>query len=1330
MPLDKNYPAVVQVIHNGEPVSTLNPFPVTGGTGGGSSVSIEDENGDPIEDSNPFPVAVLNDVSVTQSGVWTVSVDNFPATVTVNQGTSPWTVDGTVNVGNFPAVQPVSDNGGSLTVDGTVAATQSGAWSVRITDGTDTADVLDLANANPLTVALVDASGDQITSFGGGVQYAEGDTDATPMGTLAMWWDNGSGDVVATSPANPLPVTVGGTVTVTGTVAATQSGAWTVDQGTSPWVVDGSGFTQPVSDAGGSLTVDGTVTANQGGTWTVEQGSPPWSVQTEVQADFDTTGATQDLSLIGVALPSAAGAVIGGTAANPIRINPTGTTAQPVTDNGGSLTVDGTVAATQSGTWTVDQGTSPWVVDGSGVTQPVSDAGGSLTVDDGGTTLSVDDGGGSLTVDGAVTANQGGAWTVAATQSGAWAVRVTDGTDTADVFDLANSNPVAVALVDASGDQITSFGGGVQYTEGDTDATPTGTVAMWWDDGTDALHAASPSNPLPVEFTNTTIAVTDGGGSLTVDGTVAVSGVAATVTVSPEHADGAPFDGFAMPVGGVDVNGNFHVAATAVGGILQVTHVDEITTDVINSLNDSALVITAHRSGVGVVISGTWSGTISFSGAVNGSSDQACEAYSFASSSWVGSTTTNGRFWIPCGGFVFVTLTATAWTSGTANIELEASIGQNAAIAQRVSDGGDSLTVDGTVAATQSGAWSVRITDGTDTADVFDLANSNPLSVAIVDGSGDQVTSFGGGTEYAEDSAHSSGAMGHLPLTVRNDDASASYLAGSNGDYQALQSDNQGNLKVTVSDLVSSDSITAIGQTVSAASFLSASTSLSGKASLIVTVSGTFTGTLTFVGVTADGTSYALVGTNLQTGGRALATTTTGSWRFDCAGYADVALVSTAWTSGTADIVFLASAAPISLDIRQLEDAAHASGDVGVMSLAVRRDADTTLVSTSGDYAPLQVNSVGFLKVTTPDSTQSSIISAGSVVRQFILNGISTLVVEINGTMSTGTLAFSVVGAGGVDQPIKGRRQSNGQVVSSITGTDTEIVVFNVAGYTEFWVTSSTWGGGDSVNLFVRFCEPPNGVNVYEMVPGIGATNLGKAEDDAHNSGDVGVMALAVVQQAPAAATAADGDYTRLNVDRLGNLRVHASRYADRLTSGSYSVSTFRTLGNAAAAQNLFTIENANGSNVLIAVREIQVYATYTAVLTAFESHVQLSRSTALPTNGTTLTQALMDTANSASGSVTCRGATASDGGGATAITATAGTIINQGFIGRIHTAVGEQQTKIPVQLWPMSQQEAEPLIIRANAGLLVQVVNATAASNAATNHYIVVCRFEVCTSP
>lgn len=45
------------------------------------------------------------------------------------------------------------------------------------------------------------------------------------------------------------------------------------------------------------------------------------------------------------------------------------------------------------------------------------------------------------------------------------------------------------------------------------------------------------------------------------------------------------------------------------------------------------------------------------------------------------------------------------------------------------------------------------------------------------------------------------------------------------------------------------------------------------------------------------------------------------------------------------------------------EDSAHASGDMGQFILAVRNDADTSLVGTDGDYAPLQVDADGRLKV-------------------------------------------------------------------------------------------------------------------------------------------------------------------------------------------------------------------------------------------------------------------------------------------------------------------------------------------------------------------------------
>jgi hypothetical protein len=109
---------------------------------------------------------------------------------------------------------------------------------------------------------------------------------------------------------------------------------------------------------------------------------------------------------------------------------------------------------------------------------------------------------GITTVAGAVAGSEMQVDVVAALPAGDAAigrVKLTDGTDVADVLDLTNANPLTVAIVDGSGDQITSFGGGTQYTEGATDATITGT-ALLWEDGADTLVTASASTPLPVEI--------------------------------------------------------------------------------------------------------------------------------------------------------------------------------------------------------------------------------------------------------------------------------------------------------------------------------------------------------------------------------------------------------------------------------------------------------------------------------------------------------------------------------------------------------------------------------------------------------------------------------------------------------------------------------------------------------------------------------------------------------------------------------------------------------------------------------------------------------------
>lgn len=190
---------------------------------------------------------------------------------------------------------------------------------------------------------------------------------------------------------------------------------------------------------------------------------------------------------------------------------------QPVSDGGGSLTVDGTVAATQSGTWTVQPGntanTTAWLVTGTGGTFPVTDSGGSLTidnaalsvtgggveasalrvtiatdssgvlsVDDNGSTLSIDDGGSSITIDGTISATCTNSGTFAVQESGTALTRLTDIETNTDYgattgngaaagslrVTLANDSTGVLATVSTVTTVSTLTGGGVAHDGADS----------------------------------------------------------------------------------------------------------------------------------------------------------------------------------------------------------------------------------------------------------------------------------------------------------------------------------------------------------------------------------------------------------------------------------------------------------------------------------------------------------------------------------------------------------------------------------------------------------------------------------------------------------------------------------------------------------------------------------------------------------------------------------------------------------------------------------------------------------------------------------------------
>ncbi len=169
------------------------------------------------------------------------------------------------------------------------------------------------------------------------------------------------------------------------------------------------------------------------------------------------------------------------------------------------------------------------------------------------------------------------------------------------------------------------------------------------------------------------------------------------------------------------------------------------------------------------------------------------------------------------------------------------------------------------------------------------------------------------------------------------------------------------------------------------------------------------------------------------------------------------------------------------------EDTAHAPGDLVTMAGAVRRDANTSLVGTDGDVAPMQVNAGGQLKVD------------GSAVTQPVSDAGGSLTVDsaqLPSALGQAAMAASMAVVIASNQTVIPINDNGGSV--TVDGT----------------------------------------VAVSAVTPGTGATDLGKAEDAAHASGDVGVMMLGVRRDANTTLSATDGDYVPPQFDANGNLKV------------------------------------------------------------------------------------------------------------------------------------------------------------------------------------------------
>lgn len=114
------------------------------------------------------------------------------------------------------------------------------------------------------------------------------------------------------------------------------------------------------------------------------------------------------------------------------------------------------------------------------------------------------------------------------------------------------------------------------------------------------------------------------------------------------------------------------------------------------------------------------------------------------------------------------------------------------------------------------------------------------------------------------------------------------------------------------------------------------------------------------------------------------------------------------------------------------------------------------------------------------------------------------------------------------------------------------------------------------------------------VVPGVGATNLGKAEDNVHASGDVGVMALAVRTDTPATSSSGSGDYEPLHLSAQGALWITPTP----TTNGGLSMARVLSAANTNATLVKSSVGNLYGiwvSNTSTSNRWLKLYNMTTA---------------------------------------------------------------------------------------------------------------------------------------
>ena len=167
--------------------------------------------------------------------------------------------------------------------------------------------------------------------------------------------------------------------------------------------------------------------------------------------------------------------------------------------------------------------------------------------------------------------------------------------------------------------------------------------------------------------------------------------------------------------------------------------------------------------------------------------------------------------------------------------------------------------------------------------------------------------------------------------------------------------------------------------------------------------------------------------------------------------------------------------------------------------------------------------------------------------------------------------------------------------LAALAGTDGDYAPLQVdADGALFAAISSIAAGSNAIGKLAANSGVDIGdVDVTSVVPGVGATNLGKARASALGATDTGVAPLAVRNDDLADLAGADGDYTPLQVDPQGALYVNQGMAEMKRASGV-------AVGGAPGTDDMI----AAVANKKIVICALALFATSTTVNNVFVDNV------------------------------------------------------------------------------------------------------------------------------